>query len=151
MPATSHIQTLAVMATTMTVNISGQLFQYSPSWKRILAQAIDFGLLGLFFISMDMIFLIPVPMIKWTLFLIYMTYGVLFDYHQHGTIGKQIMKIKILKTYDHRTYLLTILYRNFIKAIMTILVFEAVLLLLIPYRQGFHNHIAKCAIVDYQS
>ena len=136
------------MATTMTVNISGQIFHYSTSWKRIVAQAIDFGVLGLFAISLHMIFRIPAPMFKWTLFWIYMMYSILFDYHQHGTIGKQIMKIKILKTYEHRGYLLTIFYRNFIKAIMTILLFEAVLLLLIPYRQGFHNHIAKCVIVD---
>jgi len=131
----------------MTVNISGQVFNYSTSWRRIVAQAIDFGFLGLFAISLHMIFRIPAPMFKWTLLWIYMMYSILFDYYQHGTIGKQIMKIKILKTYDHRGYLLTIFYRNFIKAIMTILLFEAVLLLLIPYRQGFHNHIAKCVIV----
>lgn len=74
-----------------------------------------------------------------------MTYSILFDYYQHGTPGKHIMKIKILYTYDKRSYLLTIFYRDFLKVIFFAEVFW---MLLNPYRQGLHNNIAKCMIIE---
>ena len=77
-----------------------------------------------------------------------MVYSVWFDYKQHGTPGKHIMKIKIEYLDDQRSYLLTILYRNLLKGLFGILLFDLVLFLIIPYRQGLHNQIAKCSIVD---
>jgi uncharacterized RDD family membrane protein YckC len=115
-------------------------------WKRLIAFLFDFFLVGLTTLVIYMLSPKPIPALlsKWVLFAVFMTYSILFDYYQHGTPGKHIMKIKILYTYDKRSYLLTIFYRDFLKAIF----FFEVFWLLTPYRQGLHNKIAKCLIVE---
>ena len=134
----------------MTINIQGAEIRYSPAWKRLVAVIFDFFLVGLTTAVFHMLSPVPIaaPLSKWVLFGTFMTYSVLFDYYQHGTPGKHIMKIKILYTYEKRSYLLTTLYRNFLKGLFAILVFDFILILIIPYRQGFHNQIAKCLIIE---
>lgn len=116
-------------------------------WKRFAASLFDFFLVGLMTLVIYMLSPkpIPFPFSKWILFGVFMTYSILFDYYQHGTPGKHIMKIKILYTYDKRSYLLTIFYRDFLKVIFFAEVFW---MLLNPYRQGLHNNIAKCMIIE---
>jgi len=76
-----------------------------------------------------------------------MTYTILFEYFQHATPGKHFMKLKILYTYDKRSYLLTVMYRGFLKAVFFM---KFSWMLLAPSRQGLHNHVAKCSIVEDQ-
>lgn len=116
-------------------------------WKRLVASLFDFLLVGLITLVVHMLSPkpIPAPLSKWVLFGVYMTYAVLFDYYQHGTPGKHIMKIKIVYSYPKRSYLLTTFYRDFLKVIFFMEVFW---MLLMPYRQGLHNRIAKCMIIE---
>jgi uncharacterized RDD family membrane protein YckC len=134
----------------MTTNINGTEFKYSPVWKRLVALAFDLTLVGLLTIAIH--FISPTPIAatlsKWVLFIVFMTYSIFFDYYQLGTPGKHLMKIKILYTYDQRSYLLTTFYRNILKGLFAILIFDIFWVLIVPYRQGLHNLIAKCIIVD---
>jgi uncharacterized RDD family membrane protein YckC len=116
-------------------------------WKRLIAFLFDFFLVGLMTLVIHILSpsAIPAPLSKWVLFGVMITYSILFDYYQHGTPGKHIMKIKILYTYDKRSYLLTIFYRDFLKVIF---LFEVFWMLTTPYKQGLHNRIAKCVIVE---
>jgi uncharacterized RDD family membrane protein YckC len=125
--------------------------RYSTTWKRLVAQIIDSMIIGLTTIPVTVLLHFPVSTFQlylWEVFFIFMAYSVWFDYKQHGTPGKHIMKIKIEYSHDQRFYLLTILYRNFLKGLFGILLFDLFLILIIPYRQGLHNQIAKCSIVD---
>ena len=116
-------------------------------WKRLIASLFDFFLVGLMTLVIHMLSPapIPAPLSKWVLFGVFLTYSILFDYYQHGTPGKHIMKIKISYTYDKRSYLLTTFYRDFLKMIFF---FEIFWMLTTPYRQGLHNRIAKCQIIE---
>jgi uncharacterized RDD family membrane protein YckC len=125
--------------------------KYLRTGKRVVAQVIDIGLVGLTAISFHMMFPIPAPLFRWTFFWLLIFYSIMFDYYQHGTIGKHIMKIKIISTYKQRPFFLSCFYRNLLKAIFTIFVFDLVLILLLPPRQGFHNILARTEIVDIES
>ncbi|MGC4021707.1 MAG: RDD family protein [Cyclobacteriaceae bacterium] len=115
--------------------------------KRSIAFLFDFFLIWLttFAIGMLLVGLIPGIPAKWIFYGLFITYSILFDYYQHGTPGKHIMKIKIVYGYKKRSYLLTIFYRNFLRIIFFL---EAAVLLFVPHKQGLHNKIAKCMIVE---
>jgi uncharacterized RDD family membrane protein YckC len=116
-------------------------------WKRITASFFDVIFVGLLVLVIHMLSPkpVPVPMTKWIMLAVFMTYSILFDYYLHGTPGKHMMKIKILYTHDKRSYLLTTFYRNVLKVVS----FSGFYWMLgAPYRQGLHNRIAKCMIVE---
>jgi uncharacterized RDD family membrane protein YckC len=116
-------------------------------WKRVTASFFDVTLVGLLVLVIHMVSPkpVPVPLTKWIVLGVFMTYSILFDYYQYGTPGKHMMKIKILYTYDKRSYLLTTFYRNVLKVTSLLGMYWV---LGAPYRQGLHNRIAKCMIVE---
>jgi uncharacterized RDD family membrane protein YckC len=115
-------------------------------WKRLVASLFDFLMVCLIVIVIHMLLTtpIPAPLSKWIYLGVFLIYSILFDYYQHGTPGKHVMKIKIAYTDERRSYLVAICYRDFLKALFF---YEVFWLLLSPYRQGLHNRIAKCKIV----
>jgi len=122
--------------------------QLAPSWKRVVAQIIDLALVWVFAFALLMIFQYPYFMQKWTVFFVYMTYSILFDYFQQATVGKHILKLKILSTAGGKSSLLNMFYRNFAKLIVMSLLVDSLLMLLVPYRQGFHNRITRHRVVN---
>ena len=116
-------------------------------WKRLLAFGIDVIIVLLIVLVVYMIspWQIPVPLAKWVLFGVWMTFTMWFDYFRMGTPGKQITRITIVYTYQHRSYLLSVLYRNFLRILFFT---EFFWILVIPDRQGLHNQVAKCTIVE---
>jgi len=135
----------------MTTGTTTENVKNASNWKRFIAQIIDLIIIGLTTIPVTVLLRFPVATVQlylWEIFFIFMAYSVWFDFKQHGTPGKHIMKIKIAYSYDQRSYLLTTLYRNLLKGLFGILMFDFFLILIIPYRQGLHNQIAKCSIVD---
>src|SRR5882757_4043066 len=122
----------------MTTGTPTENVKNAPNWKRFIAQIIDLMIIGLTTIPVTVLLRFPVATFQlylWEIFFIFMVYSVWFDYKQHGTPGKHIMKIKIEYLDDQRSYLLTILYRNLLKGLFGILLFDLVLFLIIPYRQ----------------
>ena len=139
------------LTTEMTTNPQTDNLKTASAWRRVIAQLIDSGLIGLTTIPVSIFSPIPIATFDiylWEIFFIFMTYSVWFDYKQYGTIGKHIMKIKIHYSYDLRPYLLTVVYRNLLKGLVGILFFEVFWILLDPHRQGIHNMVSKCRIVD---
>lgn len=104
-------------------------------------------LVGLMTLVIHMLSPKPIPeqLSKWVFIFVFLIYAILFDYYQRGTPGKHLVKIKILYAYDKRSYGLTIVYRNVLKLFCFL---EVMWLLWAPSRQGFHNTIAKCQIVE---
>jgi uncharacterized RDD family membrane protein YckC len=117
-------------------------------WKRLVAFVLDFLLVAVG--TLAVVILLPQSIngpavIRWVFLGTFVAYSILFDYYRHGTPGKQIMRIKILYAYDKRSYLLTTFYRAFLK---TIFFSTSFWMLGAPYRQGFHNRVARCRIVE---
>jgi uncharacterized RDD family membrane protein YckC len=115
--------------------------------KRILAFAFDLLLVGLMSVVIPMLSPQPIPtqLMRWVFIIVFLTYSILFDYYQHGTPGKHLMRIRISYTYEKRSYLLTTFYRDFLKLFCFL---EALWLFGAPCRQGFHNGVARCIIVE---
>ena len=125
--------------------------QYAKAWKRLVAQIIDGAFVFIFSIALFMIFRFPPSLFKWTLFWVFFTYSIFSDAYRQGTPGKHIMQIRVVKNSDIRSNLQTAFYRNLIKAILGIFLFDFFWIMIVPGRQGFHNQLAKSIVVENSS
>jgi uncharacterized RDD family membrane protein YckC len=112
------------------------------------AQAIDLVLVFLIVILLHAFWRIPAPLFKWILLWTYLIYSVLMDCYYDGTIGKLYLNMKVIRTSDNRSKLLTSFYRNLIKIFLGFLLFDSILILAVVGHLGIHNKIAGCAVVD---
>ena|SRR5579871_1500846 len=116
-------------------------------WKRLVASLIDYILVTAMTMIISMLSPMPIQdaAATWIWLGVFMIYSIFFDYYQYGTPGKHIMKIKLLYSQDNRSYLLTIFYRNFLKVIFFSWFSW---MLFAPDKQGVHNKVARCSIVE---
>jgi uncharacterized RDD family membrane protein YckC len=70
------------------------------------------------------------------------------SYHQQ-TIGKMILKIKVIKTDGTKPDILSAFYRNFGKIVSAIPLFYGFLRILDPnQRQTVHDQLGKCLVIE---
>jgi uncharacterized RDD family membrane protein YckC len=71
------------------------------------------------------------------------------EYKFQATFGKMILKIKVIRTNGQRPDLATSFYRNFGKIASGLPLGWGFIRLLTPaYKQGIHDEIAKCYVID---
>lgn len=119
----------------------------APAWMRLIAQLLDI-ILVFFVVAIFMLaFPIPGQLFKWIFLWTYLGYSILMDAYKQGTVGKLYMGLKVIKTSELRSDLLTSFYRNLIKILTAFMLWDAILILLIAGRIGIHNTIAKSTVV----
>jgi uncharacterized RDD family membrane protein YckC len=85
----------------------------------------------------------------WLFFGLYYTYSTLMETSYQQTIGKMILRIKVIKTDGTNPELLSSFYRNLGKLISTLPLFYGFLRILAPHqRQTIHDELAKCWVIE---
>jgi len=127
--------------------VSGTVKQ-SSGWRRLIAQGIDVTLVFLtIIVTVVIVRYSTLAMFLGTVVGIQLTYSTLMDCYYGGTVGKLYLKIKVVTT-SKRPRLLTSFYRNFIKMIIGVLLFESILLFLLVEYVGIHNFMSDCKVID---
>jgi uncharacterized RDD family membrane protein YckC len=123
--------------------------KYAPSWKRLVAYFIDVALLIVFSSAISFVTGLPSKMTDWLFFFSFLIYNILMDYRFQGTLGKKILKLKVVRSNGQRPGLLTSFYRNFGKVVSAIPFYWGFIRLLTPsFRQGIHDEIARCFVIE---
>ncbi len=92
---------------------------------------------------------LPQVIIDWLVLVFYFTYGTIMEYKLQATLGKMLLKLKVVRTNGQRPDLATSFYRNFGKIISTLPLGWGFIRLLTPsYRQGIHDEIARCYVIE---
>jgi uncharacterized RDD family membrane protein YckC len=85
----------------------------------------------------------------WTVFFTFMAYNISMDYWRQATIGKMIMRIRVVNLKGEKLRLSTSFYRNFGKIVSALPLYWGFIRLLSPqYKQAIHNEIARCYVVE---
>src|SRR6266852_5987764 len=92
-------------------------FKFAPSWKRLVSYVIDVILTNIVSMAIYWTVGLPFEMKDWLIFAVFMTYNILMDYKFQGTLGKRILKLKVIRTNGQRPDLKTSFYRNFGKIV----------------------------------
>ena len=95
-----------------------------------------------------MIFRITLPTWKiflWFYLLMFLLYSVPFDAYRQGTVGKHLMKLRVICTSEVRPILMTSFYRNLAKAVSILILVDIYLLFM--GKQGFHNRMVDCQVI----
>jgi len=98
-------------------------------WKRLIAQIIDSILVLLTVIIWSALFTPLGLLFPWILFWVYLSYSVLMDAYREGTIGKLYMGLKVVKKNESSVKLLTSFYRNFMKFLIALFLYDFLLLI----------------------
>jgi uncharacterized RDD family membrane protein YckC len=124
-------------------------FKYAPFWKRLVSYLIDIILSNS--ISLVIFYSIGLPpaMKDWLFFGVFLTYNILMDYRFQGTLGKRILRLKVVRTNGQRPDLKTSFYRNFGKIVSVLPLFWGFIRMLTPsYPQGIHDELARCYVIE---
>lgn len=124
-------------------------FRYAASWKRLIAYLIDITLVNIISIIIYYIAGVPLSMFNWLIFYVFMIYSILMDYKFQGTVGKLILKLKVIRVNGERPDLSTSFYRNFGKVVSTLPLLWGFIRILTPsYPQSIHDEISRCLVVE---
>lgn len=116
-------------------------------WRRLVAYLIDFAILSLMVATSSVLIGLNKNFNYYILLCTYMVYASGMDSYYGATLGKMIMKLRILNSNGGKISLLSAFYRNLIKIIFTTTGFE---ILLFPFTKGFsgiHNRAVKTSVV----
>jgi len=110
---------------------------------------IDTILISTISLLIQMTFKLPDIIEYWAYFGLLYTYNILMDSYHQQTIGKMILKIKVIKTDGAKPDLLSSFYRNFGKIVSALPLFYGYLRILAPHqRQTIHDELGKCLVVE---
>ena len=87
------------------------IIKYAPGWKRLIAYIIDAILIQVT-ISVSWFIVLEAPIPVSLIFGIFLFYNVVMDYAFQGTLGKMILRIKVIKVNGEKPDLLTSIVRN---------------------------------------
>ena len=132
----------------MQSNSNHSVIKYAPGWKRLISYLIDVSLIqGTISVSWFIIVKVPIPLSL--IFGIFLCYNVVMDYGFQGTVGKMILRIKVIKVNGEKPDLLTSVIRNVGKIISWLPLGWGFIRLLSPtFPQGIHDELAKCFVVE---
>jgi hypothetical protein len=88
---------------------------------------------------------------SWMLLWTYLVYSILMDAYREGTVGKLYMGLKVVNTQEGTSKLITSFYRNVMKLIIAMFLYDTLLLILRKGYSGFHNKIARTMVVESSS
>lgn len=100
-------------------------------------------------VSISWFIVVEVPIPLSLVFGIFLCYNVVMDYSFQGTLGKMILRIKVIKVNGEKPDLLTSVARNVGKIISWLPLGWGFIRLLTPtFPQGIHDELAKCFVVE---
>ena len=118
-------------------------------WKRLVAMFIDLTLLNLLTWIIQLTFEPSYAVDYWIFFGLYYAYSILMETNFQQTIGKMVLRIKVILTDGTSPKLLDSFYRNVGKLISTLPLFYGFIRILAPHqRQTIHDELAKCLIIE---
>lgn len=118
-------------------------------WKRLIALIIDIILLSIFSWLIKMVFRLSHTSEYWFYFGLFYTYHIFMDSYHQQTIGKMILKIKVIKTDGTKPDLLNAFYRNFGKVVSAIPLFYGFIRILDPHQsQTVHDQLGRCLVIE---
>ena len=146
------MRTLGVGVKTFTKQMDSNTLvnaQKASFWKRLIAFAIDSILIIIISALLGVIFKLSPPVVYWLDVALFYTYNIFMDTKHQATLGKIILKIKVIKADGTRPDLMNSFYRNFGKFISAIPLFYGFLRILAPHRrQTMHDELAKCLVIE---
>ena len=125
-------------------------FNYAPAWRRLIAYLIDIiivqAILVLSYLLIgDIAFIIR----SWIVFWTYMIYNIIMDYKYQGTLGKMLLRIKVITIKGQAPDLKTSFYRNFGKLISALPLLWGFIRILTPSTpQTIHDELARCYVIE---
>lgn len=82
-------------------------------------------------------------------FILFYCYGTIIEHYKQVTLGKIIMKLKVIGTDGQRPTMLNSFYRNFGKIVSVLPFFYGFLRILAPHqRQTIHDELGRCLVID---
>lgn len=118
-------------------------------WKRFIAFFVDNLLITVLIVVVGRIFGFPDIIEDWFAFVSYYLYNIFCDYYNQSTLGKMVMKLRVIEVNGQKPGLKNSIYRNFGKIISAIPLFYGFLRILAPHqRQTIHDEIGKCLVID---
>lgn len=118
-------------------------------WKRLIAFSVDYILYAIISRFLGVIFNLPDTIEYWIYFMLFYAYNIFMDYHYQGTLGKMILKIKVIKTDGTKPDLLSAFYRNIGKIVSSLPLFYGFLRILDPnQKQTIHDQLGKCFVTE---
>lgn len=118
-------------------------------WKRLVACFIDNIIIGIAAFFIASIFGMTESIEGFFAFILFYCYGTVTEYYWQVTLGKAIMKLKVIAANGQRPTLLNSFYRNFRKIISTLPFFYGFLRILAPHRrQTIHDELGRCFVID---
>lgn len=125
-------------------------FNYAPAWRRLIAYLIDIVIVqAILILSYLLIGDIAFFMRSWIIFWTYMIYNILMDYKYQGTLGKMLLKLKVITIKGQTPDLKTSFYRNFGKLISALPLLWGFIRILTPSTpQTIHDELARCYVIE---
>ena len=124
-------------------------FDYAPSWKRLVSYIIDIIILGFVAKIILLPFEIPDVMMGWINWGMFFTYNILMEFKFGRTLGKMILKIRVIRINGQAPTLKTSVYRNVGKLVSALPLGWGFIRMLTPsFPQGIHDELARCYVVE---
>lgn len=124
-------------------------FKKASFWQRLIAFLFDYLLIAIFDKLAGLIFGLSAPMEYWVFFGLFYTYNIFMDSYHQATLGKMILRLKIVKADGQNPDLKSSFYRNFGKIISALPLFYGFLRILVPHRQQtVHDELGKCFVIQ---
>lgn len=124
-------------------------YKKASFWKRLVGCLIDTVLLTIVSGVIQAVFGLSDILEYWIYFLIFFAYNMLMDHYFQATLGKMILKLKVIKTDGTTPDILSSFYRNFGKNISILPLGYGYFRILAPHqRQTIHDQLANCLVID---
>ena len=118
-------------------------------WKRLIAFYIDATLVIIFCALLGLILNLSDTLQYWLDVGLFYSYMILMDYYHQATLGKMILKLRVIKVDGSKPDFLSSFYRNFGKIISALPFGYGFLRILAPHqRQTIHDELGKCLVIE---
>jgi uncharacterized RDD family membrane protein YckC len=118
-------------------------------WKRLVAGFIDNVTIGLAAFLVFRPFGMAEIVEDALAFSMFYCYGTMIEHYTQVTIGKKIMRLKVIALDGQRPTMMNSFYRNFGKVVSMIPFFYGFLRILAPHqRQTIHDELGRCLVID---
>lgn len=118
-------------------------------WKRLVGSFIDSSLIALMSLLLELVFELPSQIGNWLYLIIFYLYNILCDFNNQPTLGKLIMKLKVIRTDGQKPELKNAIYRNLGKIVSALPFFYGFLRILAPHQQQtMHDELGKCLVIE---
>lgn len=122
--------------------------RYAPSWKRLISYVIDMLLIE-FSVTIIWWLVFEAPISLGLVYTISFVYNIIMDYFFEGTIGKMVLRIKVIKTNGRRIDFQASVFRNLGKIVSWLPLGWGYIRLLTPsFPQAIHDELARCYVVE---